>query len=134
VIRVLAWVLALGFVAGAMAFTRIGEIRAAALPPEARADKPSLLGALAVALDFPAWFGGNWDALEDCLTDLSWLRSTGHLILLEGCGGLPSDDFGVLRDVLASAAEFWSEREKRFYAVFVGGPDSLPELGRAAKA
>ena len=36
-IRVLAWVLALGFVAGATAFTPIGEIRAVALPPEARA-------------------------------------------------------------------------------------------------
>jgi len=33
----LAWVLALGFVAGATAFTPVGEIRAAALPPEARA-------------------------------------------------------------------------------------------------
>ena len=99
----------------------------------ARADKPSLLGALAAALDFPEWFGGNWDALEDYLTDLSWIRSAGYLILFEGCDALASDDFGVLRDVLASAAEFWSERGKRFYAVFVAGPDSLPELGLAAK-
>lgn len=36
-IRLLAWVLALGFVAGAAAFTQIGEIRTAELPPEARA-------------------------------------------------------------------------------------------------
>lgn len=36
-IRVFAWVLALGLLAGAAAFTQIGEIRAAALPPEARA-------------------------------------------------------------------------------------------------
>ena len=99
-----------------------------------RDGKPALLRALAAALKFPDWFGGNWDALEDCLTDLSWIPSAGYLILLEGCGGLPDDDFGVLRDVLASAAEFWSERGKPFYAVIVAGPDSLPELGRAAKA
>lgn len=36
-IRLIAWVLALGFIAGAMAFAKIGEIRAAALPPEASA-------------------------------------------------------------------------------------------------
>jgi len=35
--RLLAWLLALGFVAGAAAFTPIGEIEAASLPPEARA-------------------------------------------------------------------------------------------------
>lgn len=35
--RLLAWVLALGVVAGAAAFTAIGEIEAASLPPEARA-------------------------------------------------------------------------------------------------
>jgi len=35
--RLFAWLLALGFVAGAMAFAKIGEVRAAALPPEARA-------------------------------------------------------------------------------------------------
>ena len=34
--RLLAWVLALGFVAGAAAFTAIGQIEAVALPPEAR--------------------------------------------------------------------------------------------------
>ena len=34
-------------------------------------DKEALLERLATALDFPDWFGGNWDALEDCLTDLS---------------------------------------------------------------
>lgn len=100
----------------------------------ARTDKPRLLRALAAALDFPEWFGGNWDALEDCLTDLSWIRSGGYLILLEGCGGLPRDDFGALCEVLASAAEFWSERGKPFFAVIVAGPDSLPELGRAEEA
>lgn len=36
-IRVLAWVLALGFVAGAAAFSKTGEIQVARLPPEVRA-------------------------------------------------------------------------------------------------
>ena len=117
-----------------LATARARGLHVARIALAARADKQRLLGALAAALDFPDWFGGNWDALEDCLTDLSWIPSAGYLILLEGCGGLPSDDFGVLRDVLASAAEFWSERGKPFYVVIVGGPDSLPEFGRAAKA
>lgn len=42
------------------------------LPPETdEADaKRALLSALAVALEFPPWFGENWDALADALGDV----------------------------------------------------------------
>ena len=32
--------------------------------------KKDFLAQVAGALQFPDWFGGNWDALNDCLTDL----------------------------------------------------------------
>ena len=92
-------------------------------------DKTALLQAIAGAMDFPSWFGGNWDALEDCLTDLSWHGADGHLLLIEGGARLPPDDLGVFRDVLDSAAAYWSERKRPFFAVFVGGDASLPEFG-----
>jgi hypothetical protein len=33
----------------------------------------ALLDALSVALSFPGYFGRNWNALEECIRDLSWL-------------------------------------------------------------
>jgi hypothetical protein len=66
------------------------------------------------ALAFPDWFGRNWDALEDCLTDLSWREADGHVVLLEN-----SADGGMLVDVLGSAAQFWAGQGKPFFAVFV---------------
>src|SRR5699024_7231387 len=36
-------------------------------------DKSEILTRIASALIFPDWFGHNWDALADCLGDLSWL-------------------------------------------------------------
>ena len=94
------------------------------------ADKETLLERLAQGLAFPDWFGGNWDALEDCLADLSWRAGTGHALLLEHHGELPADDVGVLIEVLRAAAEHWAGRGRPFFAVFVDpeGIVALPEL------
>ncbi len=34
-------------------------------------DKKDFLNDVSKAMKFPDWFGGNWDALADCLKDLS---------------------------------------------------------------
>jgi len=43
---------------------------------------------------------------------------------------MPRDELGVLLDVLAAAAEFWSDQQRGFFAVFVDpdGELELPEL------
>lgn len=92
--------------------------------------KAEILRQLAQALLFPSWFGGNWDALEDCLADLSWSTATGEVLLIEGAAAAAEDDIGVLRDILASIASYWSERRRPFFAVFTGADPALPELHR----
>ena len=98
-------------------------------------DKEQLLEYLASVLAFPRWFGHNWDALEDCLTDLSWRAADRHVLLIEGFQNLRArrpDDFGVFLDVLASSAQYWSERGRPFFAVFLDGGNTLtlPDLFR----
>jgi len=95
--------------------------------------KEALMTRIAQALAFPQWFGGNWDALEDCLGDLSWSKAAGHVLLFEGAADLPADARGILIDVLASAAASWAERKRPFFAVFLDGPPSLPELYRTRR-
>ena len=90
------------------------------------------LRAIAKALRFPDWFGGNWDALEDCLGDLSWRPGDGHVFVLRNWQALKGDDFGVLVDVLRSSAEYWSGRGKPFFAVLIDPQArlALPPLHR----
>ena len=85
------------------------------------ADKQALMKNLAAALDFPDWFGANWDALEDSLSDLP---EKGYVLLFEGAQ--PGDELGVLIDVLRSSAEWWLGRGKPFFAVFVDPARALP--------
>lgn len=88
------------------------------------ADKPQLLKNMASVLGFPDWFGHNWDALEDCLTDLSWREAPGYVLVIERAQ--PGDDLGVLVDILRSAAESWAGRGKPFFAVFIDPQRRLP--------
>jgi hypothetical protein len=90
------------------------------------------LRAIARALRFPEWFGGNWDSLEDCLGDLSWRPDGGHVLVFRDWQAVAGDDFGVLVDVLRSSAEYWSGRGKPFFAVFIDPQArlALPPLHR----
>jgi hypothetical protein len=90
------------------------------------------LEAIAAGLDFPEWFGGNWDALEDCLSDLSWRQGKGHVLVLSNTAA--GDAAGILVDVLRSSAEQWAERGEPFFAVLVDPARklALPDLYREA--
>lgn len=117
--------------------TRGSALKIARIGLAPASGKEALMQRIAQALEFPQWFGGNWDALEDCLTDLSWSKSGGHVLLIEGAEGLPADERGILVDILASAAGWWAERRRPFFAVFVNGetrlPAHLPDLFRSPK-
>jgi RNAse (barnase) inhibitor barstar len=82
-------------------------------------EKSALLRTIAAALAFPDGFGENWDALEDCLSDLSWRQSQGQVLVFEAFQFLPAADLGVLVDVLNSAAQFWAGQGAPFFAVFI---------------
>ena len=115
---------------GAYRVSRVDEVEDAvrgsnlSLVRVAFAHKAALLNNLASAFGFPDWFGHNWDALEDCLTDLSWRDAPGYVLLIES--PRPGDDLGVLVDILRSSAEFWAGRGKPFFALFVDPERALP--------
>lgn len=81
----------------------------------------NLLEALGSALDFPEYFGGNWDAAEECLHDLEWLPSNGYVLLVpdaERVWAAVPKEAGTLIEVWLSAAEDWSRKRIPFHLVF----------------
>lgn len=82
---------------------------------------PGFIKALNRDLDFPDWFGGNLDALHDCLTDLSWHPAPGYVITLSDSETLRSNptSFAAFNEVLASAVEVWQERNIPFRVFYL---------------
>ncbi|MBA6066760.1 barstar family protein [Pseudomonas mosselii] len=66
-----------------------------------------LLKALYYGLWFPGYFGFNWDALYDCLTDLEWIPCRKVIIAHERVPALPDSELRVYLEVLRDATLSW---------------------------
>jgi RNAse (barnase) inhibitor barstar len=98
----------------------------------------ALMEAFAKAMNFPASFGRNWDALLDLTRDLSWNKAKGYILILsnaESLMSLANNGFSVLLRVLEATVREWRDehgeyRERAqpvsFHVIFSGG-DALRE-------
>jgi len=83
--------------------------------------KDDLLKEFNRIFSFP-FFGYNWDALSDCLSDLSWLDTgAGVVLVISNYRQLLDADvrsFGMLVNIWLDCAEFWNGHKKSFHIVF----------------
>ena len=90
-------------------------------------DRTGFLDRCAHALALPDWSGRNWDALADCLRDLSWLPvSRGRLVLVSGWQDYAAsrpDQWAIAQQVFADAEQHWAGRAEGFAVLLaVGAP------------
>jgi len=74
--------------------------------PVGISSKEHLLEELSNRLRFPDYFGSNWDALEECIRDLSWLP-VGPIVLKHSDLPIPGDVMSqkTYLSILKSAAK-----------------------------
>jgi RNAse (barnase) inhibitor barstar len=87
---------------------------------EAADTKESLLRAIAESLSFPGYFGNNWDALEECLTDLSWLPAKGYVVLLDRLEHTGPQVLAGALAIFEDAARYWARKKTPFYVLLSG--------------
>jgi len=79
-------------------------------------DKDSILSEFSKVMMFPEEWGNNWDALYDCLIDLSWIKVKEPFIII--CKNFNSlkfenfDDWNTFNNILIDAIVFWREESK----------------------
>ncbi|MDD5248815.1 MAG: barstar family protein [Rhodocyclaceae bacterium] len=97
-------------------------------------DKGGLLDAIGKAMRFPDWFGHNFDALSDCLSDFSWQPADGYFVLLERCDGIhghAESDFVSTLQTFEQAADDWREQGVPFWCFVemqADGINWLPDI------
>lgn len=77
-------------------------------------DKAAFMERCARALGLPDWFGRNWDALADCLTDLGWAPAApGRLLVVTGWqeyAEAAPQEWIVAQEVFSDAVAYARER------------------------
>jgi barstar (barnase inhibitor) len=91
----------------------------------------------AALLQFPHYFGENWNAFADCISDLDWLRVDGLvLVVLEAVEVLAEgddDEFNLLLNVFTEASESWARHDesraaKPFHVLLHATAEQEPRL------
>lgn len=88
----------------------------ARIDPSPIGTRDELLQALADVCNFPSWFGFNWDALNDSLSDFHWIPElpTGFILLLRYPNSLQPGDLDVFIEIIKSANRTWITYDKPF--------------------
>ncbi len=79
--------------------------------------KAAIMEQMSAALKFPEYFGKNWDALADCLSDLpDWLEpgAKGYMIIITSAGLLAAAETGGLTALGAEVELFPPQTVREF--------------------
>jgi hypothetical protein len=82
--------------------------------------KKGFLKKAAGALGFPTYFGMNWDAFSDCLTDMEWKPATGYIILItnhQSFAAKAPADAKLAGRIFDSSVLYWKQRKVPFYII-----------------
>lgn len=95
--------------------------------------RSAVLRAVVKAVDFPEYFGGNLDALYDCLCDTVLDQKSGLFLWFHNLhSGDPAlaDDAEAILSVCADVVDFASNNDRRFaYSILHAGAHPAPEPG-----
>ena len=94
-------------------------------------DKESFLAELARVMEFPDYFGHNWDALDEMLQDLSWTPAKGYLLLYDHvihfARSRPAE-WRMARQILEEAVAFWRAEGTPFVVLLRGAERAAPDV------
>jgi hypothetical protein len=96
------------------------------------------------ALQFPWYFGQNWSAFNDCLSDLSWINFTGLIVVIFDADRVLDEDQDDMKTLVhrlvnahavfsasVSLGEWWDRPPKPFHVLLQLDPSSSLRWNKA---
>lgn len=75
--------------------------------------KETFLTKVAEVMRFPSYFGANWDAFEECVSDLTWYPAREYILIYERPDIFAQADptnWQTGLDILRAVEEYWQTR------------------------
>jgi RNAse (barnase) inhibitor barstar len=84
--------------------------------------KEEILHQIGLVWDFPPYYGQNWDALVDCLSDLSWIKGNRFAFVIRGFENTVEGD--VLLECLGDVSQRWCQQDlvSGFVTILISNP------------
>lgn len=95
--------------------------------------KATFLRRCAQVMEFPSYFGQNWDAFEECLRDLTWLPARGYLLLYDDVAAFARHspgEWATAYDILDDAVTHWRKTATPLVVLLRKTGGLLPEVAR----
>jgi hypothetical protein len=101
------------------------------LPGSRIRSKKDFLREVAEILHFPDYFGHNWDALADCMTDITSGEENGRVILFDRFDLFAENspaEFATAMEIFGESALFLSRQGTGYFVLLQGKSSAAPEL------
>lgn len=110
------------------AVERTGKTTARVVRGKHATTETAFFNECAAALQFPLYFGENWDAYHDCMLDLAWLEAHGCTLVIADALHLlekaKAEALSQFVQIITEAAQQWNKlaKPKPFHVVFHAKP------------
>jgi len=94
-------------------------------------DTETFLRAAGHAMGFPDYYGANWDAFEECITDLAWIPARGYVLLVAHVERFRQENpaqWETALEVLRAATEHWNRTDSPMYVLLRGIDSAASDL------
>ncbi|GBR06551.1 hypothetical protein AA0323_1433 [Asaia siamensis NRIC 0323] len=68
-------------------------------------------------LNFPSYFGFNWNAFDECITDLDWITYYEVWIVFSDTPNISERDLKILNNIMIDAVDHWSRTKEKNLSV-----------------